>query len=187
MRSAVVKEFTIGESLSWEKSFSDYPASDGWTVTYYFRGAGTGFDVVGTASGDDFEFTVAGTVTAGCAAGKYYYQAFATKGSESFLVDKGEANVLTGFGSVATGTTVDNRSEVKKTLDAIDARLQGDVTRGVLEYTIADRQLQRYSLKELAELRKVYASLYAQELQAENAKKGGSLIKNHYVKFNNPR
>jgi hypothetical protein len=182
-RTTVPADFTIGESLAWKKSFSLYPA-DSWTLKYYFRGAGAGFDVTATADGTDFLCTVPKTATAACAAGRYSYQAFAEKSAEKILVDAGEITAIASLADLTTEEEFDGRSEIKKTLDAIDARLKGDVSKGVLEYTIGDRQLKRYSLKELADLRGVYARLYAAEVRAA---RGGGILKQNYVRFSRPR
>jgi hypothetical protein len=186
MRNSVPKEFTVGESLEWKKSFFDYPASE-WTLTYYFRGAGPGFNAVATADGDGFFITVAKTVTASCSAGIYYFQAFVEKGSEKFLIDEGEVKVIASLVAVATTTTLDNRSQIKITLDNIDAMIAGKATLDQQEYTIGDRQLKRYPIPDLLEMRKEYARLYEQEKRTEAKKKGGGVFKNYKVKFRNPR
>lgn len=181
MRTSVPKEFTIGESLAWEKSWADYPASE-WTLTYYFRGVGAGFNVAATADGATFAVAVAKTVTATAAAGAYKFQAFVEKGSEKILVDSGDITAIQSFASLPIDEEIDPRSDAKKMLDVINARLSGDVSRGVLEYQIGDRELRRYSLAELRDLRSHYAGIVARE---ESRKRGG-LFKNHYVQFRRP-
>ena len=186
MRYSVPKEFTIGESLTWTKSFADYPASDGWVVTYYFRGAGTGFNAAGASDGDDHLFEVATATTGAMTAGKYSYQAFAELDGEKVQVDFGEVTVKASLSATLTTATFDGRSAVKIALDAIDALIAGKATLDQQEYTIGNRQLKRYTPTELVKLREHYAALYAQEVRAENAKKGGSLLKTHRVRFRRP-
>lgn len=186
MRTFVPKELTVGESLEWKKSFSDYPASE-WTLVYYFRGAGKGFDAAATADGDKFEIAVAKTVTAEMSAGNYYFQAFVTKNDEKIEVDAGEVTVKASIGSLAVATTLDDRSAVKRTLDAIVALLEGKATLDQQEYTIGDRQLKRYSIPDLLELRKTYARLYEQEKRAERKRAGGGVFKHYKVRFRSPR
>jgi hypothetical protein len=187
MRNTVPTILTPGESLTWEKSFADYPASDGWELVYYFRGAGAGFDVAATADGDTFELAVAAEDTEELIAGRYYYQAFVELETERLLVDEGEIMVRASLSEIQSADTFDGRSQVKIILDAVDALIAGKATLDQQEYSIGTRQLKRYPLPDLIALRDKYAKLYAAELRAERLKNGGSLIRNHKVRFRNPK
>lgn len=182
MRNSVPTKFSKGESLSWEKSFSLYPATD-WTLIYYFRGAGTGFDAAATADGTNFLVTIAKTVTAAMTAGNYSFQAFVEKDDEKICVDAGDVIVTQGFASLETSETLDNRSQVKKILDAIDATIEGKASLDQLEYEIGNRRLRRYAMDDLLKLRDTYAKLYAAEIRAEKARKGKSPFKTIKVGF----
>ena len=187
MRSTVPTILTPGESLTWEKSFADYPASDGWELVYYFRGAGAGFDVAATADGDTFELAVAAEDTEDLIAGRYYYQAFVELDSERVLVDEGEITVRASMSEIESADAYDGRSQVKIILDNIDALIAGKATLDQQEYTIGNRQLKRYPIADLIALRKEYAGLYAQEIRAANARKGKSPFKKYYSRFTRPR
>lgn len=72
-------EATIGSSWYWDATYSGFPASEGWVLTYYLRGASdltlanaspTGVTI--TADGDVYEVRIPGTVTAAVtSAGKF--------------------------------------------------------------------------------------------------------------------
>jgi hypothetical protein len=159
------RQITPGETLEWTKSFDDFPA-DEWTVTYYFRGAGPGFDAVGTpdeADELDHAFTVPSTTSDDTSAGRYNFQAWAVKDTEKHLVDQGETEVLPSLAALAVGTNYDGRSTEKRILDAIDAIMAGKATLDQQEYMIgaagAQRMLRRIEPTQLLELRKYYAGL----------------------------
>ena len=40
-----------GDTIEWTKSIDDYKASDGWTLSYSFRGTGGTIDITSTAEG----------------------------------------------------------------------------------------------------------------------------------------
>ena len=40
-----------GDTIEWTKSIDDYKASDGWTLSYSFRGTGGTIDITSTADG----------------------------------------------------------------------------------------------------------------------------------------
>ena len=183
------REITPGETLEWTKELADFSASE-WTLKYYFRGAGPGFDVTAEASGDTHAISV--VAPAEMVEGAYYWQAWAEKGSEKHLVARGESKCKRSFVSVTTATTVDARSTVKQILDAIDAMILGKATRDQQEYVVnsglgSGRQVKRIPIPDLIVLREHYARLYAQELRAARVNKGGSYFKNVGVRFSRPR
>jgi hypothetical protein len=179
------REIAIGETLEWTKDLEDYPASL-WTLTYYFRGAGPGFDAVATADGDAHAITVPASTTANLVAGAYYWQAWAVSGSEKHMVDSGQATVKQGFNTVTTSTTVDRRSKVKKILDAIDDLIAGRAVKDVQQYMIGNRQLMHIPAEQLLSWRRYYAQLYANEQRRAKAKKGRPFFSNINVEFTKP-
>lgn len=176
--------FAGGETLKWRKFLTDYPATAGWTLKYYFRGPGAGFDEVATADGDDYLVVVASATTAPLVGGDWFWQGWIEKGAEKYLVASGQAKVTAAL--PASGSTYDGRSSIKKILDAIDAMIQGKATQDQQEYQIGDRMLRRYPIGELVELRKTYANLYTQEQQTAGQAKGRPLFKTVLTKFTTP-
>lgn len=164
------REIVIGETLKWERNLADYPA-DEWAVTYYVRGAGTGFDALGTADDTTHQFTVAASTTANMTAGRYDFEAFAVKGSEKYLVDSGRCLVKATLAILATSTTYDGRSQAKKILDAIDNLMLGKAALDQQKYLIASgvpgftsqREAERIDPDKLLGLRKYYARIVRRE------------------------
>lgn len=179
--------FAAGETPRWTKTLDDFPASEGWELTYYLRGAGAGLDVSATADGDGFLVEVQAASTENLTPGSYRWQGWVSKDDESYQVADAPVVVKRGFAGVAAETVVETRSEVKQILDAIDAMIKGKATRDQQEYTIGDRQLRRLSITDLMAARKVYASLYAQELRRERVRRGGRFIESVNISFKRPR
>ena len=48
-----------GDTIEWTKSIDDYKASDGWTLSYSFRGTGGTIDITSSADGDDHAISIA--------------------------------------------------------------------------------------------------------------------------------
>ncbi|MDQ3819793.1 MAG: hypothetical protein M3362_19260 [Acidobacteriota bacterium] len=181
-------EITAGETLKWTKTLEDYPASQGYTLKYYFRGAGTGFDVTATADGDGFSVTVTAITTSAMTPGAYYWQAEISKNGEKFIVDSGEVTVLAGLSATSTSTTDDARSPAKKIIDAIDAYFAGGAAaKAVQEYQIGNRMMRNIPDTEKIKLREYYAKLYARERRAQRIKQGAPYLKTIMVRFRNPR
>jgi hypothetical protein len=177
---------TAGETLKWTKDLGDYPASD-YTLKYYFRGGGAGFDATANANGDTHEIEVAATTTAPLAAGTLYWQAWVEKDDEKYVVDAGQVEVKPGLAALAAAETHDGRSKAKVILDAIDDMVEGKATRDQQEYTIGNRMLKRIPIPDLILLREKYAQIYARERRTERLKQGAPFLKNIHMRFREPR
>jgi hypothetical protein len=191
LRTYEPREVSTGETPQWTKSFDDYPASEGWALSYYFRGPGAGFDVAATADGDDFTIAVPAAATADLTPGTYFWQAWVSKADEKYQVGEGSVTVKEGFAAVTTETSVDKRSQAKRILDAIDATLEGRATTDQQQYQISGgggyRMLMKIPVGELITLRKYYAGIYSEELRQARARRGGNLFKTVKVRFTIPK
>lgn len=180
-------EIAIGETLEWRKSFADYKAGDGWALTYYFRGAGPGFDKAAAADGDDFRVTVPAATTAQLAPGKYYFEARASDGSVEHVVARGEATAVVSLKGMATTATLDGRSSAQRILDAIDAVIEGRATSDQQSYKIGQRELSRIPLADLIAARTRYAQIVSRERRAARRREGAPFLKNVLVRFDRPQ
>lgn len=132
--------FTAGDTLSWTKSLSDYPASASWVLHYRLINAAGKFDITGTASGDDHLISILASATATYTAGTYSWQAYVTKGVERYTVGTGTVNVLPDLAAQSAG--YDNRSPARKALDALNAGLQAFGSNAhVQSYAIEGREM----------------------------------------------
>jgi hypothetical protein len=160
-----------GDTLDFVTTFVGYPAAT-WTCTYYFvprvAGSGTAFSVVCTAGteADAHRCAAAATTTAFWAPAEYTWQARMVNGAEERSGDawpwRGECTILA---NLATATAYDGRSHARKTLDAIEAVLEGRATLDQEEYTIGNRSLKRTPVEQLIRFRQ----RYKQEVLGEDA------------------
>lgn len=155
------QSFTAGDTVKWTKSLPDYPASAGWALAYTFINATGKFSASGTASGSDFDVTISATTSAAIAAGEYYFEGYVTKASERFRVDTG---MITVSPNLATVSTFDGRSHARKTLEAIEAVIEGRATTDQQEYSIGNRSLKKMPIADLI----VFADKYRTMVNAED-------------------
>lgn len=179
MRYTEPTQITTRETVIWTKNYSDYPA-DEWTLAYYFRGPGIGFNATGTADGDDFVVTVPGTTTDNVdRAGKYKWEAWVTNIADTTIkynVGVGFTNIVLGL-DVSSEAPVDLRSTAQKILDAIDEALltsAGDVIEYEVSTSAGSKKVKRSRTDALA-ARKEYASIVAREQAAERSRQTGKV------------
>ena len=138
-----------------------YP-SDAYSLAYSFapKAGGTSISTPATADADGWLVTVAGATTTSLAAGPYAWALIATR-----LSDSATATVVCGVVQIAAAATTggDTRTTARRHLDAINAVLDGRITKDVESYSIEGRALTRVPLEILTTLRAKYMS----EVQAE--------------------
>ena len=152
-----------GDTLDFETTVPDYPASEGWTLKYRLapRSAGTAIDLTAVADGDDYDITASATTTASWATGWYTWTAFVEKAGERFTVDRGQLEIRAASSTLAAAT--DGRTHARKVLDAIEAVLETRATLDQESYAINGRSLKRMPIEELLKLRQIYRAEVAGE------------------------
>jgi len=170
---------TAGDLITWQRTLTDYPANV-WTLNYVFINKNYKYSATGTASGTDHAVSISSSTTANWAPGEYRWQSYVTSGSDRITIGEGNLTVKPNF---ATATTLDTRSIVKRTLDAIEAVIEGRASQDQQEYTIGNRSLTRTPIADLIVLRDKYKMEYLKELQAEKLKNGLSSNNKIIVRF----
>lgn len=147
--------FIAGDSLKWSRGFEQYPAGNGWLLTYVLNNQMQKYVVAAgdvTVDGDGFDVAIPTTETKNWAPGEYLWLAV--------LVNSGTGQRVTGAAGRVTiqpdvldaATAVDTRAWEEIALANVHIVLSGRATDGVLEYKINDRELRRYSMDELLKL-----------------------------------
>lgn len=171
-----------GDTVAWLRELPEYPASDGWSLEYYFRGQAGSFQVTATAEGDAHRVEVAPGTSAGWAPGTYVWQAFATKTGARHRVDSGELVVEIDFTQVSGA--YDPRSHAEKMVEAIEALMERRATTDQQSYKLPDgRELQRLGLADLNAWHKRYRQIVANEKRSKRLKDGGQLTGMIQVRF----
>jgi hypothetical protein len=175
----------VGDTLEQTYTFDNYSATE-YDLWVALRGSSvidlkngeTGVTI--TTSGESWIVSVTATETATWTIGDYWYQIYVGQSSFAtrYTVEEGTVELEQSFSDV-TGT-IDNRSYVKKTLDAIQAVIQNRASKSQEKYSIAGRTLDRTPIADLLNLENEFRKRYIQEQQQEKINNGespGNLIK----------
>jgi len=160
---------TAGDTITWSRSLPDYPASGGWVLTYALRGPAA-INIVAVASGSDHLVSVPSAVSSLYLAGLYAVQGYVTNGTDRVTIFSGPVTIKPDLVTAVAG--YDGRSHVKKTLDSIEAVIEGRAGKGDQELTIDGTRLVKMTATELLELRARYKNEYRKELQAGRVAQG---------------
>lgn len=163
-----------GYTLQWEKTLSDYPASE-YTLKYSIRGP-QAIDITAAADGDDHLVDINAADTEVWQEGDYWWHSYVEKGTgatfERYQIAEGRLTIKAD--PEALEADYDGRSHAKTMLDAIEATLQGKATDSQLDIlvkSLGDKNIQR-NPELLIKWRDIYKREYQSELAAEMLKKG---------------
>jgi hypothetical protein len=156
-------ELIAGDTLQFDTVVPDYPAGDGWTLTYKLvpRVAGTTISFNAAADGDDYAVEVGSTTTATWTAGEYSWAAYVSLSGERHTVDSGTCTINA---DPAAASTLDSRTHARVVLEAIEAVIESRATKDQQEYTIGNRTLKRIPIMELVK----FAEYYRAKVKAED-------------------
>ena len=172
-----------GDTLEFVKSFSDYPADAGWTLSYSLRGVtGSAPNFSASADGQAHSVTVPAATTLGWAPGQYQAQGYVTHtDGRRFSVFSGYITVTRNL--AAEDAITDIRSHARKVVDNIESVLEGRATDDVLNSTIEGTTIQRLSVDQLLLLRDRYRAEVRREEAAAKLAMGIGSGRNIYARF----
>lgn len=161
-----------GDSAEWTRCMSQFPASDGWALSYRAvpQSGGCAIDIpaVPDVAGDGFTVDLSSEATAQWASGHYTLVGVMTLGTKRATVYAGALTVAPNLMDVGA---LDTRSRARQIVEAIDLFFAtGEIA--MLERQHADRTLRNRSYQELVALRSFYAAQIAGEEAAERLAAG---------------
>ena len=163
--------------MRWQRSFEEYPASAGWTLTYALNCATQRYIVAANdvvADGDGFTVTIPSTETKTWAPGEYLWLAILQNAGTGARVTGAAGRISIQPDVLDASTAIDTRSREEIALENICALLAGRAGDGVREYKIGDRELSRYSIDELMKLK----SYFAAEVKRQRIERGETVLPN---------
>ena len=151
--TAVPATLRAGDTVTWRRSLSYFPASDGWTLSYVLVKSGSQITINASADGADHVVEVPLATTAAWSPGTYTWQERVSRSGKTYTTATGSTTILPSFAAAVSG--IDARTHAQKTLDALEAWIESR-DMGVAEYQIGDKQLKSLSIPDLLLLRDRY-------------------------------
>lgn len=148
-----------------------YPAPD-WSLSVILRGVSV-IDLDATPDGEQHSITADAATTAEWEAGQYWYSVRATSAADGSVqqVEEGTLQIMPDLS--AAGASYDGRNHVEKTLEALEAVIEGRASKDQERYRINNRELYRTPIGELLKMRAQYKAELA---RIRAAAKGSSLL-----------
>lgn len=172
-----------GDTVEWYRDIDDYPASEGWTLSYALVNSSGKIDITAGADGDAHLVSVDTSTSANFSAGDYRWQAYVTGSGKRYLVGTGRITVKANYATQTAG--LDDRSHAETTLDALRATIEGRASNDQLEMQINGRRIVRMGGAELREWYSFYENQVKSERAAEKAARGLGTGRRILTRFNN--
>lgn len=164
MNDSTPTQFTAGDVVEWTWSAADWSSIDGYTSFYVFVVPGVQKTVAGSPDGSGgWTYRIESAASAAWIPGQYGWQRYVSLLGDRRTTGTGRIAVAANFEAATVG--VDPRAEYEKTIDAIDATLQGRAGSDIASYTVGGRSLAKMTVSELLQLRGYYAGLLNKYLQ----------------------
>jgi hypothetical protein len=145
----IPSSLVAGDTWQWDAEYGDHPPPT-WDATAHFENYVASFAVAAVDNGAAHRFSATAAETAVFTPGRYYVQVRVTNGTASHTVESGWTEVLP---NPASDQKFDHRSWARRTLDAIEAFLEGNATTAQQAISIGGRSISRWSVPELMQWR----------------------------------
>lgn len=172
--TALPTSFTGGTTIEYSKSVSDYPASDGWTLTLYLAGVDVK-EIEAEADGDAYVVTIAASVTAApFRAGVYEYLERVEKAGVVHEVSSGMVEITPNIAEAAAG---DRQSYLERSIIVLRQYIEHQLEAGNQSYAIAGRAVTKIPIAEAIKI------LHSYEAELAHQKNPTSLTRSVLVRF----
>jgi hypothetical protein len=163
--------FAAGDTLDKTFSLADYPATAGYTLTFFLVSKTGQIRIDAQASGSNHHLVVLSGMSSDYVPDTYAWQAVVVKPGERVSIASGRIEITPNFATATAG--LDTRTHARRTLEAIEATIEGRASSDILSYQIAGRELRKIPVTELLLLRDRYRADVRAEEAVERAASGG--------------
>lgn len=178
------QQLYTGDTLKFAELQGLYLAADGWQSKARFAPQQVGSAALTVTAADvdgAYEFTVPASATEGWTTGSWTATTWVEKNDDRHTLQVYTLQVLPNPANANQG--IDARSHVKKTLDALEAMLEGKAGKDVQRYTIMGRELHTYPIPDLLIMRDKYRAEYANEQRIAKGQPFGGRGRKIYARF----
>jgi hypothetical protein len=178
----VPAQIVAGDTLLFDVSFSDFPASESWTLAFEFAGAGrlTTLEAEVVNDGSKYTVTVPASRTITLDSRPGVYRCFATLtgtgayAGRKYTLEQRTVEVLSNPSTAQDG---EFQAQCEKDLAVVEAAIAGQIADGMKSYTIRGRQVVLFDRAELAAER---SRLKREVWRLKNPSNGLPVLRRHY-------
>lgn len=161
---------SAGDTLDSCFVLAEFPVADGWDLAFFLVSRTRQIRLCAIPDCDSHRLLVDSMTSSMWAPDRYVWQACVERIGDRHTVASGRIEILPNLATSFGGA--DLRSHARRTLEAIEATIEGRASSDILSYQIAGRELRKIPLTELLTLRDHYRRDVRAEEAAEAAAAG---------------
>jgi hypothetical protein len=145
----MLSRFTAGDLFEVTTTLADYPAGEGWALTYRLiprDGTGAAIQIDCSASGDDHVASQTTTATSAWQPGEYSWVSYVTLGAARHTVDRGQITIAPNAAALTAASDLRTENEIALA-DALKALREWNPTRK--RFRIGEREVEFNSSAEI--------------------------------------
>jgi hypothetical protein len=170
-----------GDSVAWTKTITSYAGTLNYSLQIFGSSDPPILFAATPPGGPNFSISLAPGVTANWAPGRYTWTSYIDDGTNRHAIDTGEMVVLANPAIAVAGT------HATRTLAIIEAALEGRLPRGLETYVIDGQSIAKIPIKQLVEMRSIYADWVRSEYAQDRINRGESNPRNSFARFRRVR
>lgn len=178
--------FTAGDTLSFQRSLGNYPASGGWQLVYELRGNGQQIEFSSTANGNTHVINVAAALTALWLPSQYVMEGFAVNAGTSERERIYLNNLVITQNLQGSPADIDVKTHAQKMVELIQAVQLGKASHDIIESEVEATRIKRLSPKELRDEYNYWIQIRQNEIKVANSRAGRSNGRNRFTVFTDP-
>ena len=140
------EEIAAGDTLTFNRRLSDYPATDGWSLLYVLRGGAQDIEFTSTADLDTHSITVPAATTAAWLPADYILAGYAVNADQRFQVYEGPLTVAPNLPAAPEQNVKTFAQQMVENLEAV---MLGKAGGDLLESRIGETQFRYLSPEQL--------------------------------------
>ena len=175
-------KFTAGDTVNWNKTLSDYPAST-HVLTYYLHpisGTGNVINITASANGNTHEVRITPATSQNYNQGDYRWHSTVTDNTNTYAVDTGLLTINPNF---RTTTALDDRSHAERTLAYIESTIEKLSQKVISSASVNGKSYTLANISDLMRLRDNYFYEVDAEKRKAKLNRGNRDPHNYRVRF----
>lgn len=175
-----------GDTISFLRAFGDYPASQGWGLTYYMRGGAQPIEFSSTAQGDSHIILVTADVTETWLPAEYILEGFAISADETQRERIYINNLKVTPDFETADPAIDVRTHAQKMLELIQSVQLGKFKHDILNSDVEGTRIMRLTPEQLRDEYQYWLQVRQSEIAKANSAAGRSNGRNRFEVFVDP-
>lgn len=172
-------ETRAGDTFLLNFDLDDYPASEGWAITYNLRGPSQ-IDIIGSIDQGQYEIEALSATTANWTPGDYWAFITVNLAGQKKTIEAGQTKILPALSSL---NNFDGRTHNQKVRDALKSLIEGKAEQDVDSYSIAGRSLTKLNPKDLLQWYRYYVNECRKEENEAKRARGEAVSSSILARF----